>query len=488
MLRKLALFGLVLALLIGVIEGAARMVVRRQAPVWVRDGLYENPLPLVTSEGGAPIDLAYLPRGDRRLPEAKAPGELRVAVLGESSVAGSPLDTLASMPAMLLDELRRVLPGRDLTVINMGRPGSISANVYYYLVYLRRFAPDYVVFYMGMNDDPFTPGEQCLLGEHPRLAAAWRGLVESSWAVWLTRVWGVQHLWRITRRSEWYPPRDCRVPTYEAWTELLVRFAQEHGARVVIANPICNPLRLADLRTALVPDPVRPSTWGREARELLACALEDECDLDARVAAYLAEPVFPMLPSWRMLFSIHVGMRSYAWEAAARATGASHIPFDAILAALSPHGLPSAGMFSDWLRLNPRAYLLLARLIAARVAGLETGHEPPPPGVLPSQAEVDPYLDATFATGMRNVFEQLRFRAVVSAVPGLKYYLSVFSGPRCERRGNCRELEAGRQVLAWLRWQAGLDPGLPSEQAQGLPAYDPLASDPRLNSLGPAIP
>jgi hypothetical protein len=42
------------------------------------------------------------------------PVKVRVAVMGESSVEGSPFDVHVSMPAMLLDHLRALDPFEDL--------------------------------------------------------------------------------------------------------------------------------------------------------------------------------------------------------------------------------------------------------------------------------------------------------------------------------------------------------------------------------------
>jgi hypothetical protein len=477
MAKKLALALGVLLLLVAALEGAAHVALRSQAPVWVRDGLYENPLPLVTAEAGAPINLAFLPRGERRLAPEKAPGELRVAVVGESSVAGSPLDVHASMPAILLDELRRRLPETPVTVLNMGRPGSVSTNSFYYLVYLRRFAPDVIVFYMGMNDDAFQAGEQCLLGEHPWAYRAWLRLVEASGAVWLARTWGVQYLWRATHKTDWYKVADCSVPTYGLWTELLVRFARGMGARVVIADPVYSPVRfVVDPESA---HSVEPARWRDDDRALLRCALEDGCDVDAGVAAALSRTRFPWLFSERYLYLYDVALRATAWKRAALAAGAALIPFEELLASMSPHGLPSVHLFSDWLRLRPPSYLLLARLIADRIAWMQTGTYRPTPLVLPTLDEVRPYLDATQMSGMRNVLEQFHFHSLLPMISGLRFYLSVFDGPSCERKHLCDSFAVGRLALAWLRREAGLDPGLPDDQRAALDAFDPLSIHPQ---------
>ena len=121
----LSLTSVIVALLIA--ELVATLTMPGIAPVLVRDDFYVNPLPLITGVG-PPLPLNQLPTGDP-LPEEKQDNEFRVAVLGESSVAGSPFDVHLSFPAMLYDMLRDLAgataPDKLVRVINMGRPSSI---------------------------------------------------------------------------------------------------------------------------------------------------------------------------------------------------------------------------------------------------------------------------------------------------------------------------------------------------------------------------
>jgi hypothetical protein len=479
-IKRAALALSVFALLVGVLELSARLAMPAFSPVYIRDGLYNNPLPLTSGNAGQPTPLELLPSGGRRLEDEKQPGELRVAVMGESSVAGSPFDVHLSMPAMLLDELRERMPGRNISVINMGRPGSISANVYYYLVYLRRFSPDFVIFYMGINDSPVMSGEQCLLGEHPTLLRAWHGLVESSWLFWLARTYGVQYAWRVTGKNDWSDDESCSVPTFELWTKLLVRFARSLGARVVIANPVYNPLR--DLEPDAATTRLEIPAWDEAHKALLACALTAGCDFERAVAAALREPMGEvsflqrggLVPSRLFHYRLQLAQRAAAWKHAALDAGAGHLAFEDVLASLSPHEVPPPDFFADGLRLLPHGYLFLARLLAARVAWMVSG-QPGPATLPPTMEETRSYLAATAMTGTKNVFEQFRFGMALSVVRGLQFSLRTFSTEPCEKKGWCEELEDAALALAWLRAQAGLDPQAAPRVLERLRDFDPAA-------------
>jgi hypothetical protein len=57
---------------------------------------------------------------------------------------------------MLHDHLGASLPGRDVTVVNMGRGAGTTMDSYYFLATIARLSPDFIVFYQGGNDF-FTP-------------------------------------------------------------------------------------------------------------------------------------------------------------------------------------------------------------------------------------------------------------------------------------------------------------------------------------------
>ena len=101
-----------------VAELSTRLLVAPPAPILLRDGIYVSQLPLVSGRD----TVAWLSGGDHPpLSTAKRDGEIRIFVFGESSVQGSPWEYPGSPPTMLYDQLHSRFPGRDLTVVNMGR-------------------------------------------------------------------------------------------------------------------------------------------------------------------------------------------------------------------------------------------------------------------------------------------------------------------------------------------------------------------------------
>ncbi len=280
----LALTSFVGALLL--LELAAGVAMSRLGPVQVREGLYDNPLPLFTGHGGPAISLRDLPDGER-MPRAKPADEVRIFIVGESSVAGSPLDVHASVPAMVVDELRARMPDRQFAVVNMGRPGSVSANAFYYTQFIGHYDPDFIVYFMGHNDTDALVGEQCLPVTSPRWHGLWRSAVRRSQTLWLVRTFGVQLLWAVTERGQWYSDERCPDRSFHLWTRILVEEAERTGATVIIPTPVVSAALdfEANFRG-------RERSGGMDLpplyRDAVACALEDDCDLGAHLSDVMA--------------------------------------------------------------------------------------------------------------------------------------------------------------------------------------------------------
>lgn len=471
LLKKIILAAVSFLITIGVLEFAASRVVLTMAPLEIRDGLYTHPLPLITGVAGPP-GRDFPTEGDP-LPVARAENELRIAILGESSVSGSPFDVQVSIPAMVLDELRRSFPDRSVNVVNMGRPASIVANIYYYLIYLKTYQPDFIVFYMGMNDDPFMPGETCALGRNPALHGAWRTVVEHSWLAWLTRVYGPQFFWIASRKTDWYAPRDCPVPTFTMWTRLLATYATEMGAQVILVNPV----RSAGFMLEPTDSPMEQKFPEKspEYLAILACTLTPGCDMGALLLNELNKSDFPLFPSRLWFHDKDHAWRSFAWKEAAFVSGASHIEFERLLASVSPHGVLGTVLFADRQHLTPPGYFYLARLIAERIRFMITGL-PERPVQVPAPAELEPYLRAAGSSGLPVIFEQFQRGHALVAVEGLLYSLTAFDRDgQCDPRF-CADIERARLTRAWLRKLSGLDPGLPADRVKDLDAFDPMAS------------
>jgi hypothetical protein len=459
------------------LEVVARLAMPGCAPVRVRDGYFQNPLPLIT---GAPLS-SFIPDGER-LAEEKGPGELRVAVLGESSVAGAPLDVHAALPAMLYDQLVAALPDRAVTVVNMGRPGSVSANVYYYLLFLRRFAPDVIVFYMGMNDSVTMGGEQCVLVRHSAGHAVWRWFVERSWLLWTVRTWGPQMVWSVGGGSNEAATEGCEIWPFPQWTDLLVATARAMGAEVVIATPVANAAGVFEASDGGPRD--RPATAAEldalpaVQRELLTCELTPGCDFPAVLRRALEdEPggsdLEPLWESGWVGFQVELALRGRVWERAARRHGAQYIPFHDLLAAQAPHLTLTHPYLADALRLRPATYYWLAGLIRARIVSLVQGGAPADVP-FPDAAAVAPYLLATEQTGVANAFYQLQRRAWLTAVPGLEFAVASFADGPHANPTRAAELRWARLTLAWMQRSVGVEPALPPDLAAELDGFDPL--------------
>ena len=451
-------FLLVLVGLLGGLEGLARVYVQRFAPTRLRDGVYLNRLPLVTGITPGAFQGAAYP-GDP-LPEAKAPGELRVAVIGESSVEGSPFSPHASAPTMLHDRLRELLPGRAVTVLNLGRVGSIAANAWYTLVWLRRYAPDVVILYLGYNDTPDLGGEQCWAAEHPDAHAAWRRLVRHSWLVWAARAAGPAYLSKLTDAAKGYHPqhRDtpCPAPAFPPWARWLVEAAVETGARVVVTTPLHSPLAHLEPGLAASPDGRNDPAALRPAyAALLRCRLTPGCDLGPGLDAE-----GPALTAWKAERARMDG----DWRQAA-GTDAAVLDVAADLGARGPGGPWGIDLFLDEIHLTLEGYAGLATRWAEAVRAIAAG------GRVEASAEPAPLDLARYRADCRYVSTgvALNFFArgwYLSALPLMQLAAAWCPQGRCD--------PAAPLAVAWLRKGLGLEPGVPAEQAPAVEAFAPL--------------
>ena len=483
--KKLLLAVTTLALVLFVLETGARLLMPGRAPVLKRDSYYENPLPLITG----PISTDYIPEGER-LREDKEPNELRVFVFGESSVWGSPLDPYAAMPAMLYDQLQEALPDRKVTVVSMGRPGSVSANIYYYLLFARRFEPDFNVFYMGSNDGPKMPGEQCMLATRPSLHALWRALVSRSWLLWSVRSLLPTFLWRLSSQKVVDEDWDCATPSFHDWTKLLVRVSLDMGAKVVVATPVRNAAWEFELKPN-VADPAGTISLDDKPpgyRELLRCELDPACDYELALKKAQQERGFvgpsPDVTLEELRRQLHhtgrassfhifeVDYKALAWQRATGQPDVELIPFHRHLEQVSPHGVLSA-YFADQMRLLPRGYYFLANHIAERILATLQGRAPAPVPP-PEEADVARYIAETRASGTRNAEEQILFGEYLTSVPGLRFAVESFPPGTCEERKLCGKIEWSALTLGWLRLQVGLPHGLSPELAELLDGFSPL--------------
>ena len=190
-----------------------------------------------------------------RVSARKAPGTLRVVVLGESAVQGVPAPPFG-FAAQLRSQLRARYPGRAIEVINTGIVAINSHVVYQIARQLAGFSPDLFVVYMGNNEvvGPYGPG--CTyLSEMPPL---W--VIRLSVFVRSTRIGQLVNrvAGSLTRRS--HPPAewggmsmfvdnavrgdDPRLEevyrNFEANLRDIVRVASGAGAKTILCTVVSN--------------------------------------------------------------------------------------------------------------------------------------------------------------------------------------------------------------------------------------------------------
>lgn len=429
------------------LELAASIFVAGQAPRRLRDGLYLDYVPLSTGIvhprfENRPKDVTEL------LPTDKPAGQLRVFVFGESSVAGSPYGYHHSAPAQLHDLLVAQFPDRDWVVVNMGQPGSTIPNTYYHLQLIERFEPDFVIFFLGINDGPRFPGEECFAVEHPLLHGTWRFLVESLDFLWVARTYGPALLSSDSSKSVG-ATTYCDRPSFAFWADLVVRQATDLGAHVIVTTPVRSTAYAVEPLNAVPgqgdPFAARDATY----RELLSCQLSEGCDWPARFAAEVANVQDATIRENLRSLAADLRDLAEAWRAPAAAYGARFVDLQGELARVSPGGLLLSHLLADEVHPTVAGYGFLARLWLAAIAE-QLGTPLPGPPAPPTPDELTRYERASDQDPMRLNRSFLRRGWFLTIVPGL-----IDAATRCWER-KCDGRAEAALALEWLRWRSGL--------------------------------
>ncbi|MEO7329821.1 MAG: SGNH/GDSL hydrolase family protein, partial [Minicystis sp.] len=474
----LALGSVLVTLLI--LEGVTRFFVTQPSPVQLREGLYAGQLAKVNGRD------TVLKIVGAQLPEKKRDGEIRIFVFGESSIQGSPWGYYGSPPALLHDQLEAALPGRDLTVVNMGRGAGYMIDSYYFLVSIARFSPDYVVIYQGGNDTYRSDREMCMPASHPLLYRGVRWLVEHSRFVWTVRAEGPLALVKlrppkVDNQSD-SPPGAvdlCDDTTaFRGWSEILAETGRGMGAKVIMTTPVQSPLRWAEDGVALsgVDLPMRPTEREAEYQRLLGCVLTDGCDL----AALWSEVRGTARRGEGYRRDFWGEPRPRAMLEAAVKHGARGIDFFETLKQSANGGL-SPLLFSDEVHLTLEGYSRLAWLWTSRI-GPDLGAAPLP--TLPPPVDRERYLTDIFQHGGNGGFGGAgRYGRACLLLPWANLYLranmALIAGSLLEqavsldvsREGEMPTTRAGLQaklLIGWMRQLDGLDPQLPPALAARL--------------------
>lgn len=490
-LRKLGLSLASLVVFFLLLELVVQVFVSPLSLWRVRDGVFHHSLPnvngIVKFTPTRPEPVVWLPSG-------KGENEVRVVVLGESSVQGAPWGLQVSAPAMLYDMLRQELPEREVTVINMGRTSSMMIDAYYYLLAVARYRPDVIIFYQGTNDRFDASAEICAPVNSPTLHGVWRWFVRHSRLLWLVRVHGptwMASLGLVEGMKSGGPEGERRCSPFQAfpaWTRLLTATAAATGAKVVVTTPTKGDL--IALESAMRKENSSKSIKelvGRlsgEYRALLSCALEDGCDFRALYRGMLGpyeELTKPPSLDFASLTPIEIAfwsqhltaMMGRAWRASAEAVGGTVIDFHAYIRDHERHQLLLPPLIADTVHLSLDGYWLLAHFWAKTVAALVRGEAPPDlASSEPPVSEASRYValldeGASRSQGVgfcdRLRFEGKRWLRARSLLISVGFFLEAWE--------RCRDQEA-RDVLDWLRRGLGHPMASTPERSAYLDALD----------------
>ncbi len=467
----LALGSLLFTLLL--LELVAAVVTPDPRPVLLRDGVYVNTLPLVTGRS----HFGMRPPEERPpLPQEKREGEFRILVFGESSVEGQPLHHEASAPTMLYDELKLRFPDRDITVVNMGRTGSIIANVYYYLLISKDFEPDAIIFYFGGNDSSELGGEQCWSIEHPNLHGMWRFVVERSALAKALRIYAPQLLWAGQAGTSGQG-RTCEaMEVFPTWADRVVALASEIAPVVIVTTPVLSMVGNLERNGFGLYENLETPIY----RELVRCRLDRQCDFYGEMRRILTGVTWyevvsnSFFPSVIPLLHRVVALR-VEWAAAAKAHGAIMVDFLQALSDVSPGGLPGVkrDQFADEIHLTMQGYLFLARHWAEALRPA-LGGGTALPVAFPKPSEVMRYSKDLKDKGYSSLFNYIRRGWLLVTLDGFTQLL------RFPVAGRPSTLAA--VFLAWARERVGLAPQQHAGLQKCLETFDPMAlSDEQLD-------
>lgn len=429
-------------------EGAARLWVKVPPPVALRDGAYVSGLPLINAHPSC----RWVPTVEGApLPPSPRPGELRVFVFGESSVQGSPWGYFGSAPVMLRDELGALLPGRPVTVVNMGRSCASMMDSYYYLLSAAPYRPDVVIFYQGSNDRFDADRERCMPASRPALHSLWRFAAARSRLLWAARALAPHWIRRRENRALVVPappgaPRCDQDEAFAAWTRILIRTARDLGAEVIVTAPVRNPLLPMELGAwSAKPSSLRETikVLSPAYRERLRCELTPGCR---------GAPLDPAAPA-----EAEIEGRARAWKASAAAEGARFADFRARLGAAARPGEGTGRFFVGETHLTLEGYGILSSLWAREIAALVPGGTPRTEPAPASARRYDGDLRESGAPVGPTFYSEgmayLGARMLLLAVPSF-------------RQAAARGVEDARLVLGGLRRELGLPPGNDAPRAR----------------------
>lgn len=191
-----------------------------------------------------------------RIARRKEPGSVRIFVLGESAVKGTP-EPGFGFTALLGAQLRSAYPGKRFEVYNLGIVAIDSHTVYQAAQEAAALQPDLFVVYMGNNEvvGPFGPGSVNLPVTPPLWiirASAWVGGTRTGQLVRHVVGWLARN--PADRPPEWHgmstfadrtvrgddPRLGATYANFEANLHDIVAVAGRAGAKTVVCTVVAN--------------------------------------------------------------------------------------------------------------------------------------------------------------------------------------------------------------------------------------------------------
>src|SRR5262245_37873440 len=172
------------------------------------------------------------------LARAKAPGEKRVFLYGESTIYGWPYGPRNSTACWLDQILKAVLPGENVRTINFGRPGRGTPHLRDALEHTLAYQPDVVVLCIGHNE--FLPWT------HQFVEGPLHG-----WTYFHSHLYRTAHEahLRLRRKRDaanyaglppGTPVHDRILTSYHQQMEAMLTAARDRGVRALLCVPGCN--------------------------------------------------------------------------------------------------------------------------------------------------------------------------------------------------------------------------------------------------------
>ena len=169
---------------------------------------------------------------DDEFPLEKAPGEIRIAAVGECVTFGNGVNNDQTWPALLEADLREAYPDRRIEVINAGKPGPPGSVLDRLREDIPQFSPDVVLFSPGA-ESPFAPDHVNIESyrlhlepqEYDRLLSDFDALLEE--ALQLSRKHGFQLVLVTPTINSFF------LPDGKLWVDALRNFGAEHDLPVL---------------------------------------------------------------------------------------------------------------------------------------------------------------------------------------------------------------------------------------------------------------